>query len=87
MNMRLIGAGDKAMAGVNCVETVLRRMTAEQLLQLGVDQVAYVRTSRRDGVPYFLIHGADGVPLATADGLEQVVEMAAELGIEFVTVH
>ncbi|HET8995377.1 MAG TPA: hypothetical protein VFN42_01785 [Acetobacteraceae bacterium] len=87
MNMQLIGAGDKAMAGVNCPETALRRMSAEQLLQLGVDQVAYVRTSRHDGVPYFLIHGADGVLLTTVDRLEQVMEIAAELGFEFVTVH
>lgn len=87
MNMRLIDAGAQEFSSASCAATALRRMSPEQLLQLGVDQVAYVRAGWRDGAPYFLIHGADGVPLATVHGLEQAMEMAAELGIEFVTVH
>lgn len=87
MNMRLIDAGSQEFSSASCAATALRRMSPEQLLQLGLDQVAYVRAGWRDGAPYFLIHGADGIRLATVDELEQAVELAAELGFEFVTVH
>ncbi|HET8996797.1 MAG TPA: DUF1150 family protein [Acetobacteraceae bacterium] len=87
MNMRLIGAGYEEFDGLSRAAAALRRMSAEQFLQLGVDQVAYVRAAQHDGTPFFLVHGADGVPLASVDALEDAVEMAAEHGFEFVTVH
>jgi hypothetical protein len=35
----------------------------------------------------FVLYGADGMPLVTADDVETAVEMAAERGLNFVPVH
>lgn len=86
MNMRLIGAGNEEAGGTRAT-AALRRMTSEQLRQLGINQVAYVRACIREGHPLFLVHGADGIAFATVDDLEHAVEIAAEQGFEFVTVH
>ena len=87
MNMRLIGAGGEEIGSASRAATALRGMSPEQFRQLGLNQVAYVRVGLRNGVPLFLIHGADGVPFATVEEPEEVVEIAAEQGLDFVTVH
>ena len=45
----------------------LRRITPEQLLYLGMRRAAYLRTGIFYGRPYFMLHGADGVPLEIFD--------------------
>ena len=62
-------------------------MTAQQLLQLGTDQVVYLRVGIHDGRPLFVLYGADGQPLALADAVGAAVEMAAEHGLSVVSVH
>jgi hypothetical protein len=80
MNMHPIGAeGPRTNA--------LRQMTTEQLLKLGVDQVVYLRGGVCDGETRFVIFGADGAPLAQADAVEAAVEMAAEQGLKFISIH
>jgi hypothetical protein len=44
----------------------IRHMTTDQLQQLGLSQLAYVRPVMMDGTPAFAIHGADGKPMAVA---------------------
>ena len=51
----------------NWLITALRRMTVEQLLQLGTRQVVYLRAGMRDGKLAFVLYGADGLPLASVD--------------------
>ena len=75
-----VDAGDRRAA-------TLRQMTAEQLLQLGAHQVVYLRGGMCDGEMLFVLYGADGMPLVTADDVETAVEMAAERGLNFVPVH
>ena len=75
-----VNAGDRRAA-------TLRQMTAEQLLQLGAHQVVYLRGGMCDGEMLFVLYGADGLPLVTADDVETAVEMAAERGLNFVPVH
>lgn len=87
MNMRLIGAGGEKIGSASRAATALRGMSSEQFRHLGLNQVAYVRVRLRDGDLFFLIHGADGVPVATVEDLEGAVEIAAEQGLDFVTVH
>jgi hypothetical protein len=65
----------------------LRRMTAEQLLQLGSRQVAYLKSGRCEGAVYFVLYGADGTPVASADDIATAVEVAVDRGLEFVSVH
>jgi hypothetical protein len=67
--------------------STLRQMTAEQLLHLGTRQIAYLRAGMCDGELLFVLHGADGMPLLTADDAETAVEMASERGLGFVAVH
>jgi len=73
-------AGDRRTAA-------LRHMTAEELLHLGTHQVAYLKVGMRDGEMRFVLYGADGAPLVMAEDVETAVEMAAERGLGFVSVH
>lgn len=61
----------------------LREITPEQLLHLGTRQVAYLKP----GMCGFMIYGADGTPLETVDAIENAVEMVAQNGLRFVTLH
>jgi hypothetical protein len=45
----------------------IRRLSAEQLGQLGVSQIAYVKPVMLNGAVAFAIHAADGTPMAVAD--------------------
>ena len=65
----------------------LRQMTVDQLLDLGTSRVAYLRLGMWDGERLFALIGADGVPLATVDSVETAVEIAAEHGLAFISVH
>ena len=51
----------------------LRQMTVDQLLDLGTSRVAYLRSGMWD--------------LATVDSVETAVEVAAEHGLAFISVH
>lgn len=50
------------------IETVfdLRNMTSEQLAQLGVSDMAYIKPVLMNGAAAFAIHAADGSPMAVA---------------------
>ncbi|HET8996352.1 MAG TPA: DUF1150 family protein [Acetobacteraceae bacterium] len=46
----------------------IRHLSVEQLAQLGMSQLAYVKPIVVNGAPGFAIHAADGTPMAvTAD--------------------
>ncbi|MXV44115.1 DUF1150 family protein [Saccharibacter sp. 17.LH.SD] len=42
-------------------------MSGQELLMLGVSQVAYCRTVMQDGTEMVAIHAADGTPMAIAE--------------------
>jgi hypothetical protein len=65
----------------------LRQMTSEQLLYFGERQVAYLRAGMCDGEMRFVLFGADGTPLAQTDAVATAVEMAAEHGLAFISIH
>ena len=44
----------------------IRHLSVEQLAQLGVSQLAYVKPVVMNGTPGFAIHAADGTPMALA---------------------
>ena len=67
--------------------TALRQMTAEQLLHLGTHRVAYLKGRQHDGEFLFVLYGADGSPVAMADDIEEVADVATELGLMFIAVH
>ncbi len=55
----------------------IRHLSAEQLAQLGVSQIAYVKPVTVNGQHGFAIHAADGTPMAMAG--DRDVAMAAIL--------
>ena len=63
----------------------IRHMTATQLQQLGVSQMAYVKQVPVNGGIAFAIHAADGTPMALAANQDLAIsaiqqhEMAAAL--------
>jgi hypothetical protein len=65
----------------------LRRMTVQQLLDLGVCQVVYLKAGISHGEQAFIIYAADGVPLDVVGSLQEAADAVAEHGQSFVTVH
>ena len=63
------------------------QMTAEQLRYLGASEVVYLKLTRNDGEPAFIIYGADGTPLEMVDTIESAVTRVAENNLHFVAVH
>jgi hypothetical protein len=53
----------------------IRQLSQQQLMQLGVSQIAYVKQVDTDGGVAFAIHAADGTPMAIAG--DQEVAFAA----------
>ncbi len=79
--------GETIIAAEDRKSHALRHITLEQLLHLGIRQVAYMRTGMRDGERAFVLYGADGTPLVVVDDVETAVEVAATYGVGLVTVH
>ena len=68
------------------VETIdVHNLSTDQLMQLGMSQIAYVKPIMMNGALVFAIHAADGSPMAVAGDRELAVaaiqqhEMAAAL--------
>jgi len=51
----------------------IRHLSAEQLAQLGLQQIAYVKPVVANGSQCFAIHAADGTPMALADSRDVAV--------------
>ncbi|MDP9095137.1 MAG: DUF1150 domain-containing protein [Pseudomonadota bacterium] len=56
---------DTATSSIEAVFDV-RKMTPEQLAQLGVPDLAYIKPVIMNGTAAFAIHAADGSPMAVA---------------------
>jgi hypothetical protein len=72
---------------VNLAAFPMHRMTAEQLRYLGTSEVVYLKPTRSDGEPAFIIYSADGTPLETVDTIESAVTRVAENNVHLVAVH
>ena len=51
----------------------IRHISAEQLAQLGMQQIAYVKPVVLNGEHGFAIHAADGTPMAVAGNREVAI--------------
>jgi hypothetical protein len=63
----------------------IRHISTEQLAQLGMQQIAYVKPVVLNGEHGFAIHAADGTPMAVAGNRE--VAIAAVMQHEMVPVQ
>jgi len=68
MNANHIQASDEGVAMAAIVD--IRHISTEQLAQLGMQQIAYVKPVEVNGTTAFAIHAADGTPMAIAAGLD-----------------
>ena len=66
---------DQGAQGIGMVRMDIRSLSPEQLMQLGVSQIAYVKQVETAGGVAFAIHAADGTPMALA--ADQDVAIAA----------
>jgi len=80
MNANSINQADDQAASAVIMD--IRHISAAQLAQLGMQQVAYVKQVEVDGNQGFAIHAADGTPMAVAGDRE--VAIAAILEHEMV---
>ena len=77
-------APDQPTEGVAAMIDI-RHLSTDQLAQLGVSQIAYVKQVVMNGARAFAIHAADGSPMAVAGDQELAVaairqhEMVASL--------
>lgn len=65
----------------------VRQMTAAELRRLGVPSLVYLREGTVDGQVAYAIHAADGSAVAIVEDVEVAIELVAEHGLNFVTVH
>ena len=80
MNANSINQPDDQAASAVIMD--IRHISAAQLAQLGMQQVAYVKQVEVNGDQGFAIHAADGTPMAVAGDRE--VAIAAILQHEMV---
>jgi hypothetical protein len=83
VNTNASQGSDETVAIANLFD--LRHISAEQLAQFGIQQIAYVKPVVVDGSACFAVHAADGTPLAIAGGLD--VAIAAIVQHEMVPVQ
>lgn len=69
---------------VEPVVSDIRKLTTEQLAQLGVSQIAYVKPVMVNGTVGYAIHAANGLPMGLAE--DRDVAIAAVLQHEMVPV-
>jgi hypothetical protein len=80
MNTNSIQQQDEQVVPAPVVD--IRHISTQQLAQLGMAQIAYVKPVVVNGSAAFAIHAADGTPMAVAGDLE--VAMAAIVQHEMV---
>ncbi len=71
MNTNSIQQPDEVAAMAAAID--IRHLSTEQLAQLGMQQIAYVKPVMVNGTSAFAIHAADGTPMAIAGGLEVAI--------------
>ena len=65
----------------------IRHLSVEQLAQLGVSQLAYVKPIVMNGTAGFAIHAADGTPMAVAEDRSVAVAAIVQHEMVVASVH
>ena len=76
--MNISGLQMGALAAVSTEELDVRKLSQMQLLELGMEQLAYVKPVWMDGTTAFAIFAADGSPMAVAADCDMAVAAIME---------
>ena len=88
MNVSVIDKpGETTLREVELPAADVRRMTSAEFRRLGVRSVVYLRSGLLNGELAYVIHSADGLPMAVLQDIEAAVALASEHGMAFVAVH
>jgi hypothetical protein len=68
-------------------QEILRNLSPQAFLALGVDQVAYIRPVEVLSHKAYALHAADGTPLTLIDSLEGAVVAARQNDLDAVTLQ
>ncbi|MCB1592287.1 MAG: DUF1150 family protein [Alphaproteobacteria bacterium] len=69
------------------IRTLLRNMSTEDFMNLGLKQVAYIRPIASESGPLYAVCAADGSPLSVLDTFEKAVLSTLSIKLEPVTLH
>ncbi len=78
MDVNIPGLQMDALAGIPADELDIRKLSQMQLMQLGMEQLAYVKPVWMDGTTAFAIFAADGSPMAVAAVCDMAVAAIVE---------
>lgn len=78
MDVNIPGLQMDALAGILADELDIRKLSQMQLMQLGMEQLAYVKPVWMDGTTAFAIFAADGSPMAVAADCDMAVAAIVE---------
>lgn len=78
MDVNIPGLQTDALAANPADELDIRKLSQMQLLQLGMEQLAYVKPVWMDGTTAFAIFAADGSPMAVAADCDMAVAAIVE---------
>jgi hypothetical protein len=87
MNMNSNQPDNTVKPGAEAPVTDIRHLSQEQLAQLGLAKLAYVKPIITDGAKMFAIHAADGTPMALAEEFGVAVAAIAQHEMVPVSVH
>ncbi|MCF8496116.1 MAG: DUF1150 domain-containing protein [Alphaproteobacteria bacterium] len=65
----------------------LRRLSSQDFLDFGLQQIAYIRPILVDDKRAFALHAADGTPLQIMESMGSAIGLARHNDLEPVTVH
>lgn len=69
------------------VEIDIRHLTENQLMELGVSELAYVKPVLVEGSRVYAIHAADGSPMAVTEDREVAIAAIRQHEMEPALVH
>lgn len=69
------------------IRQLLKNMSTEEFLSLGLRDVAYIKPLATDSEPAFAIHAADGTQLTVMDSIDSAMIMVRHNDLQAVTVH
>ena len=78
MNANISGLQKTALVAASTDELDIRNLSQTQLLELGMEQMAYVKPVWMDGTTAFAIFAADGSPMAVAADCDMAVAAIME---------